>query len=235
MIDISISVAFIAGVVSFLSPCVLPLIPGFLAYLAGTSTSGEQSDKKEIFLNSIFFVVGFSVVFALLGVLLNTVLEAVAYSVQEWLGRIGGVIIIFFGLYLVGAFKIPFLEREHKIKVTKRFKSRYITSFMFGFAFAVGWTPCVGAALGSILGFAATNPGAAFYLLLSYAMGLGLPFLIVGLFTAQASTLINRYAHVVKYVNIAFGFLLITLGVLVFTQSLNLVANLELLNRFLLK
>lgn len=234
MIDISITVALIAGLVSFLSPCVLPLIPGFLAYLAGSSTQGEGTNRLGIFLNSVFFVLGFSIVFALLGVLLNTVLDAVAYTVQEWLARVGGVIIIFFGLYLVGALKIPFLEREHKLRITKKFNSRYLTSFLFGFAFAVGWTPCVGAALGSILGFAATNPGAAFSLLLSYSIGLGIPFLVVGLFTAQASTLINRYGHVVKYINIAFGFILIALGILVFTQSLSLVANFELLNRFLI-
>lgn len=235
MTDISILFAFVAGLVSFLAPCVLPLIPGFLAYLAGTSLAESQTHRRDIFLNSLFFVFGFSAVFALLGVLLNTILEAVAYDVQIWLGRIGGAIIIFFGLYLTGLLKISFLEREHTLAVKTRFTSTYITSFVFGAAFAVGWTPCVGAVLGSILALAVTQPGSAFSLLLAYALGLGLPFLLVGLFAAQAGAFFNRYARVFTYVNIAFGFLLIALGVLVFTGNLSRIANFELLNRFLLR
>lgn len=236
MTDISIFIAFIAGIVSFLSPCVLPIIPGFLAYLAGVSLDKTgKRQRVEIFLNSLFFVLGFSVIFALLGVLLNTLLEAIAYDVQIWLSRIGGLIIIFFGLYLVGLIKLAFLEQEHKIVVKKRFKSKYVTSFVFGSAFAVGWTPCVGAALGAILGLAATQPGSAFYLLLSYALGLGLPFLVVGFFAAQAGNIINRYAKAFRYVNVVFGIVLIALGVLVFTQNLNLIANFGLLNKILLR
>lgn len=233
--EVTIVVAFIAGLVSFLSPCVLPIIPGFLAYLAGASLSESASKRKEIFLNSLFFVLGFSVIFALLGVLLNTILEAVAYDVQVWLARIGGAIIIFFGLYLTGLIKLPFLEQEHKFRLTKTFKSKYLTSFMFGFAFAAGWTPCVGAVLGGILGLAATAPGSAFTLLFSYSLGLGIPFLVVGLFASQSSHLISRYAPVLKYVNIVFGIILIALGVLAFTQNLSRIANLEILNRFLLQ
>jgi len=235
MIEISLTIAFIAGLVSFLSPCVLPIIPGFLAYLAGSSIEEAKSRRLAIFLNSLFFVLGFSVIFALLGVLLNTILKAVAYDVQIWLARVGGGIIIFFGLYLVGLFKIPFFEREHKFKVTRRFGPRYVTSFLFGSAFAAGWTPCVGAVLGGILGLAAASPVSAFSLLLTYALGLGVPFLVVGLFTAQADHFISRYIHLVKYVNVIFGLILIGIGILAFTQNLNLIANLELLNRFLLK
>lgn len=227
--------AFIGGIVSFLSPCMLPIIPGFLSYLAGTSLSESESKRKDIFLNSLFFVLGFAAVFSLLGVLLNTILEAVAYDVQIWLARIGGSIVILFGLYLVGLIKLPFLEREYKFSVKTKFKSKYLTSFVFGSAFAAGWTPCVGVVLGSVLGLAATAPGSAFALLLSYSLGLGVPFLAVGLFASQASELINRYAHVLKYVNIVFGIVLIGLGILAFTQSLNLIANFELLNRWLLR
>lgn len=231
---IQLVTAFFAGFVSFLAPCVLPIIPGFLAYLAG-STSEGQNNRREIFINSVFFVLGFSVIFALLGVLLNTVLAGVAYGTQIWLSRIGGLMIIIFGLYLTGLIKIGFLEREHKLAVKKKFSSRYLTSFIFGLAFAAGWTPCVGPVLGAILGLVASAPGSAFILLLSYALGLGLPFLIVGLFTAQASTLINRYAGIVVYINIIFGLILIILGVLVFTQELSLIANFDFLNKFLLK
>lgn len=226
--------AFLGGLVSFLAPCVLPIIPGFLAYLAGSSTAEAGSKRKEIFINSVFFVLGFGIVFALLGVLLNTLLENIAYDVQTWLSRIGGVMIIFFGLYLVGLIKIPFLEKEYKFRVKTKFKSRYATSFLFGLAFAAGWTPCVGPALGVILGLAATQPGSAFILLLTYALGLGIPFLIVGAFTGQAVEFINRHAVGLKYLNIVFGVILLALGVLIFTQKLSLIANFEFLNKILL-
>lgn len=239
MVEVSIIVAFIGGLVSFLSPCMLPIIPGFLAYLAGTSLAESQSKRKDIFLNSLFFVFGFSFIFAILGVLLNSILSSVAYDVQIWLARIGGGIIIIFGLYLVRLIEIPFLEREYKFKVRGKFKSKYLTSFLFGSALAAGWTPCVGAAFGSILGIAAIKPGLAFYLLLSYSVGLGVPFLLVGLFTSQASNFINNvtilYATLFKYVNIVFGIILIMLGILAFTQNLNLIANFESLNRLILR
>jgi len=230
--------AFLGGLVSFLAPCVLPIIPGFLAYLAGTTTSEAQRNLpagRQVFLNSVFFVLGFGIVFALLGVLLNTILENIAYDVQVWLSRIGGVMIIFFGLYLVRLIKIPFLEKEYKFGVKTRFKSRYATSFLFGLAFAAGWTPCVGPALGVILGLAATAPGSAFILLLAYALGLGIPFLIVGAFTGQAADFINRHAVGLKYLNIVFGIILLALGVLIFTQKLSLIANFEFFNKILLR
>jgi len=233
--NFSIGVAFIAGLVSFLSPCVLPIIPGFLAYLAGSSMAESEGSKRwDVFINSIYFVLGFSLVFALLGVLLNTVLNSVAGGTQIWLSRIGGVIIIFFGLYLTKLIKIPFLEREYKFSMKLKLKSRHITSLLFGAAFAAGWTPCVGAVLGGILGLAATQPGSAFYLLFSYAVGLGVPFLVVGFFAAHASAFINRHANTLQYISIAFGFLLIALGVLVFTQQLSLIANFGFVNNLLL-
>lgn len=235
MLDIGITVAFVAGLISFLSPCVLPIIPGFLAYLSGSSLDNPSAKSRfDIFINTIFFVLGFSTVFAALGVLLNTALESVAYDAQTWLSRIGGVIIIFFGLYLTGLLKISFLEREHKLKVKKKFNSRYATSFVFGSAFAAGWTPCVGAALGAILGLAATEPGSAFTLLMIYSIGLGLPFLIVGAFATRAQGFITKYANALNKVNIAFGVLLILLGILIFTENLNRIANFGILNAFLL-
>jgi len=232
---ITIAVAFLAGLVSFLSPCVLPIIPGFLAYLAGASLDESGSKRKDIFLNSLFFVLGFSVIFAVLGILLNTVFERVAYDVQIWLARIGGALIVFFGLYLVGLIRVPFLEREYKPAMNIKVKSKYLTSFLFGSAFAAGWTPCVGAVLGGILGLAAAQPGSAFALLFSYSLGLGIPFLVVGLFASQAANAINKYAHVLRYASIVFGVILIAIGILAFTQNLGRIANLEVLNRWLLK
>lgn len=237
MFDISFPISFLAGLVSFASPCVLPIIPGFLAYIAGTSL-GEGSKKRDIFFASLFFVLGFSVVFALLGVLLNTILVHVAYGAQTWLSRIGGVIIILFGLYLTGLLNIPGLGRAHTMKVStgkaSGKRSRFVTSFLFGFAFAAGWTPCVGAVLGAIIALAATHPGSAFFLLLSYSIGLGVPFLIVGVFASAVSKFIERYAKVFAVISKVFGVILVVLGIFVFTQQLSQVANFDFVNRLLL-
>ncbi|MCB9358967.1 sulfite exporter TauE/SafE family protein [Candidatus Woesearchaeota archaeon] len=234
MVEVTIIAAFIAGIVSFLSPCVLPLVPGFLAYLSGI-TLGEKPNRWKLFGNSVAYVLGFSVIFALLGVLLNTVLENISYVVQEWLARIGGIIIILFGLYLLGLIKIPYLLQEHKLQVKKKFSITYVTSFVFGAAFAVGWSPCVGAILGSVFALAVTQPGLSFFLLVAYSLGLGIPFLIVGLFSEQALNWIRKFTTFMRYFNIIVGIFLIALGILVFTQTVNQVANFELLNNLLLK
>lgn len=234
MNGIPLVVAFAGGIVSFLSPCILPIIPGFLGYLAGES-SASGGDRGRIFLSSLFFVLGFSLVFALLGVLLNGVLAHAAYAVQTWLSRIGGAIVIFFGLSLMGFLRIGFLERTHELSPARRFRSRYLTSLLFGFAFAAGWTPCVGPVLGAVIGIAASVPGAAFSLFLAYALGLGVPFLLVGAFVSQAAKLVARYGVVSKYVDPVFGIILVALGVLVFTQNLSLVANFGFVNDLLLR
>ncbi len=233
MVEVSYLVAFIAGIVSFLAPCVLPIVPGFLAFLAGTTVQEGASKRWDIFMASVLFVAGFSLVFSLLGILLNTILTSVAYDVQLWLSRAGGLVIIFFGLYLMGLIHLSWLEREYKFSVTGK-RSKYATSFLFGVAFAAGWTPCVGAALGAILGLAASRPGLAFTLLLAYSLGLGLPFIITGLFATRAAPLITKYSSALGYVNIIFGVLLVIIGILIFTQTLALVANLPLLNGYLL-
>ncbi len=177
------------------------------------------------FTSAIFFVLGFSLVFSVLGILLQTVLSNVSYAVQLWLSRLGGVIIIFFGLYLLGLIRPKFLEAEHKVTVRRKFRSQYLTSFVFGAAFAVGWTPCVTAALGAILALAATSAGSAFVLLVSYTLGLGIPFLIVGLFTSQAQRLINRAGKWLEYLQMVFGAILIFIGILIFTEQLSRIAN----------
>lgn len=228
MLDIPIFLAFTAGLVSFLAPCVLPLIPGYLAYLSGTSLDQSSSQRWKIFLNSVFFVLGFSLVFASLGVLLNTLLEKIAYDVLIWLSRLGGLVIIFFGLYLIGLIKLDFLNKEYKLRVTIPLP-RYLSSFIFGAAFAAGWTPCVGAVLGAILGLATSSPGSAFTLLLAYSLGFGLPFLLVGLFASEASVLISKLGPSLLWINRIFGAVLIVFGILIFTQNLVKIANFEFL------
>ena len=190
-------------------------------------------ERWTIFFCSVFFVLGFSIIFSLAGVLLQTVLVQSSVSVQRWLGRVGGIIIILLGLYLVGLLSVPFLERKHTFKV-QQFHSAYFTSFLFGAAFAVGWTPCVTAALGAILALAATAPSSSFILLLSYTLGLGIPFLLVGLFTNQAQAFISKAGNWIKYLQYVFGGFLIVLGILVFTNQLSRIANIEFVASFLI-
>ncbi len=229
MVETTFIIAFFAGFVSFLSPCVLSIIPGFLAYLSGT-TPKIKGGRRKIFLNTVAFVAGFSLVFALLGLLLSTILSNVSYDVRIWLSRLAGIIIIIFGLYVLRLIRIPFLENEHKFKVRK-FSITYITSFVFGAAFAIGWTPCVSAVLGSILALAVTNPAQSFFLLLSYAIGLGIPFLIVGMFSNHVLGFMQRFRTFFKYFNIFVGALLVLLGFLIFTD--NLAVAVRLLVRWL--
>ena len=199
-------------------------------------TASSQKPRRDwsVFFSSVFFVFGFSLVFSLVGVLLQTTLSNVSYPVQEWLGRIGGAIIILFGFFLLGLFTPTFLKRDHKILIKYRFHSHYITSFVFGAAFAVGWTPCVSVALGAILALATTQASSAFLLLIAYTLGIGIPFLLVGLFTNQARTLITRLGARLRYFQYFFGMVLIALGVLVFTGDLSRVANLQCLTDILL-
>jgi cytochrome c-type biogenesis protein len=235
MVETTLVIAFIAGILSFLSPCVLPLVPAFVGYLSGVSVNELKqgtSSRLSILINTLFFVLGFSVIFAVLGVLLNSILSTVSYDIRTWLSRIGGIVIILFGMYLLGVFKLSFLDREYKFR-TKRYKSSYLTSFIFGATFAVGWTPCVGAVLGAILTLAVAVPEKAFVLLLSYALGLGMPFIIVGLFTSWIMGIIGRYNWLLKYFNIIAGMMLIILGILVFTNSLGLIANLSIVQNFI--
>lgn len=189
----------------------------------------QRGLRLKIFLNTVFFVLGFSVVFALLGVLLNSVFVSISYDLRLWVSRIGGVIIILFGLYLLGLLKIGFLEREHKLKA-KKFSISYVTSFVFGATFAAGWSPCVGAILGAILTLAAANPGSAFGLLLAYSFGLSVPFLLAGAFISQATGAIKKFSPFLKYFNFVAGVLLVVLGVLVFTDQLAQISNFFYLN-----
>lgn len=230
MPDITLIAAFLAGLASFVSPCVLPLIPAFLSYLSGVSlkdTTVTKEAKLKVFLNSLFFVLGFVIVFSAFGVAINGVLVNASVEIMEIVSKVGAIIIFIFGLFTLGIIKIGFLEREYKIKPAKT-RYAYLTSFIFGATFAVSWTPCVGAILGAIFTLAFTQPSSAFTLLLAYSAGLGIPFLLVGAFTAQASAFIKRHGRFMSYFNKAMGILLIVLAYLVYTGELVKIANLTL-------
>jgi cytochrome c-type biogenesis protein len=204
---------------------------GSAAAAAKQSLTVKRSTRLNIFLNTVYFVLGFSLVFAVLGVILNSVLVTVGIGFQSALQSIGGVVIILFGAYLILSTKLRRLNFEKKMTKLPRFKTSYITSFVFGAAFAAGWTPCVGPILGSTFTLAATAPGAAYNSLLAYSLGLGIPFLITGAFFSQATGLIRRMVKYLKYFNPIMGAVLIILGILVFTNQLALLGNFPLANQ----
>ncbi len=242
VVETSVLVSALAGAGSFFSPCILPIVPAFISYLSGTTLSEVQNagdgsqvavkrmTRLNIFLNTVYFVLGFSLVFAVLGVIFNSVLANVGTGFQGTLQSIGGVVIIAFGAYLVLATKFRSLNFEKRMTKIPRFKTSYLTSFVFGAAFASGWTPCVGPILGSTLTLAATSPGAAYNSLLAYALGLGIPFLVTGAFFSQATGLIRKMVKYLKYFNPIMGAILIALGILVFTNQLSVVASFPLAN-----
>lgn len=201
------------------------------AAAAKQSLTVKRSTRLNIFLNTVYFVLGFSLVFAVLGVILNSILVNVGIGFQSALQSIGGVVIILFGAYLILSTKLRRLNFEKKMTKLPRFKTSYITSFVFGAAFAAGWTPCVGPILGSTFTLAATAPGAAYNSLLAYSLGLGIPFLITGAFFSQATGLIRRMVKYLKYFNPIMGAVLIILGILVFTNQLALLGNFPLANQ----
>jgi cytochrome c-type biogenesis protein len=225
--------ALFAGLASFLSPCMLPVIPAFLAQLAGTSLDLSDLERRDVLLGTIMFVAGFAAIFAIFGVVLGEVLAAVATEVLVWLARLAGTIVIVLGLHLTGLVRLPILDRRYSAH-PGGLKPRYLASFLFGACFAVAWTPCVGPILGSTLALATTRPASAFPLLLTYAVGLGAPFLLVGLFPLRILSFLKQHRRAAARLHVAFGVVLIGMGVLVFTNQLNMLANFRLLNEVLL-
>lgn len=233
MSEPTLVLAAFAGLASFLSPCMLPVIPAFLAQLAGTSLDLSDLDRKDIFLGTIMFVAGFSAIFATLGVVLGAVLANIAAEALAWLSRLAGTIVIVLGLHLTGLLRLPILDRRYSVH-PGGLKPGHLTSFLFGASFAVAWTPCVGPILGSTLALAATRPATAFPLLLAYAGGLGAPFLLVGFSPSRILSFLKLHRRAAARLHIVFGVVLIGMGVLVFTNQLNALANFPLLNEVLL-
>ena len=229
MTEPTLALAAVAGLASFLSPCMLPVIPAFLAQLGGTSLGAADLGRRDVFLNSVLFVAGFSAVFAALGVALNAVLSESSTEVITWLSRACGAVIILLGLHLTGLLRLPFLDREYALRPGVGRPGR-VMPVLFGASFAVAWTPCVGPILGSTLALAAAQPALAFPLLLAYAAGLGAPFMLVGLFPTSALAFLKRHRRGARALHYAFGAVLIGMGVLVFTDTLSLLANFRLLN-----
>lgn len=231
--------AFVAGLVSFLSPCVLPLVPGYVSLISGVGVEELKSQESRLLrktmLNSVSFILGFSVVFITLGAISTEVGQLLA-RYKSTLAQVAGVVIILFGLHLTGILRINALYADKRLHNVKG-GSTAGGAFLIGFAFAFGWTPCVGPILAVILGFAATQDSVfkGIALLTVYSMGLAVPFLLTALGVERFLRFYSRFRAHMHAIEVASGALLIALGVLLVLGRFTLISNyLSFLNRFAL-
>nr|WP_323776420.1 cytochrome c biogenesis protein CcdA [Amylibacter sp.] len=213
----SLLVALLAGVISFLSPCVLPIVPPYIAYMGGITmadmTDGKQSNRPAI-IAAIFFALGLSTVFIFLG-FTSSLLGQIFLQNQRVFGMVAGGIIILFGLHFIGLIRIPFLYREARIDAGDQGGSAF-GAYVLGLAFAFGWTPCIGPILGAILSVAAQEGSIARGTILMgfYALGLGLPFILAAVFINRAVTIMNRFKRHMALIEKIMGVLLICVGLM---------------------
>jgi cytochrome c-type biogenesis protein len=243
--DISIYMAFAAGLISFLSPCVLPLVPGYISFISGVSfeeirAEGESGalpskEKRKILNNSICFIVGFSIVFILLGAS-ATWLGNFLTSKMSVLTRLAGLVIIFFGVYKMGLIRSKLFYKEARFDLKQK-KFGYIGAVLIGAAFAFGWTPCIGPILAGILAYAGTlekvNQGV--FLLAVYSLGLGIPFLLTALGINRFWSFFSRIKKYLRVLEVGGGAIMVVLGLMIFTNKLILIPGLlPFLNQFAL-
>jgi cytochrome c-type biogenesis protein len=230
---------FVAGLISFLSPCVLPLVPGYVSLISGAGVEQLKTHEGQLFrkvmVNSFAFIIGFSIVFITLGAISTEVGQVLA-QYKSLLARIAGAIIILFGLHLTGIFQIKALLADTRLHSLKGGASAW-GAFVIGFAFAFGWTPCVGPILAVVLGFAAAQDTVAkgIFLLAIYSAGLAVPFLLTSLGIERFLKFYNRFKFHMHAVEVASGVLLIALGILLVLGRFTLISGyFSFLNRFAL-
>ncbi len=230
--SIGITIALTAGVLSFLSPCVLPLVPSYLSFVSGMSLEDLQEgfDRRRVMVHAALFVSGFTLIFVLLGAGATFIGSFLLYN-SEWIARIGGVIIILFGLHLMGVFQLLPLLSEKRVHLANK-PAGYIGTVVVGIAFGAGWTPCIGPILGAILTMAGSqeNVGVGMWLLFVYSMGLGIPLLLAALAMERFLNAFSRFRRFLPAVQIASGVILVLLGILLVTGSFVVLA--AWLNRF---
>lgn len=225
--QVSVGLAFLAGLASFLSPCVFSLVPAYVGYLGGRAAGGEGRTNRWItFSHGVAFVLGFSLVFVLLGVL-AALAGGLLYDIRTWLAKIGGIVVIVFGLHMIGVFHIPFLAYDTRVSQAPDPKLGYLSSALMGVFFSAGWSPCVGPVLGTILTLAinggSVSQGAV--LLTSYSMGLAIPFLFAALGIGWVTTILQKYSKTMRYVEIAMGVILVIVGILLFSGIFEIIAQ----------
>ncbi len=220
--DVTAYVAFTAGVLSFFSPCVLPLVPSYLIFISGASIEnyGDLSSKKHrktLLLHALSFIVGFSLVFVSLG-LSSSLIGTLFSTYERWIVRIGGIVLILFGLNMLNVLRIPLLNPE-KLVHLKGKPIGLMGSFVIGVTFSLGWTPCIGPVLASILLIASTANSVAQggYLLSLYSLGLAIPFFIAALLVGRLLHLMQKYGWIMRYSSYVIGGLLVVIGLLLAT------------------
>ncbi|SFP56108.1 cytochrome c biogenesis CcdA family protein [Tranquillimonas alkanivorans] len=215
-------VALLGGLLSFLSPCVLPIVPPYLAYMGGISMNemtGAVAARRKAIISAVFFVLGLSTVFLFLGFTASA-FGAFFLKNQVLFGRIAGVVVIIFGLHFLSVFRIPILDREARLDAGDRGGSAF-GAYVLGLAFAFGWTPCIGPQLGAILSLAASEANVArgTTLLAVYAAGLGIPFLLAAIFIQRAMGVMNRLKKHMRLIEMGMGVLLIVVGLALVTGA----------------
>lgn len=230
--SVGILVAFTAGVLSFLSPCVLPLVPSYLSFVTGMSLEDLQKgyDRRRVLVHSGLFVAGFTLIFVLLGASASFLGGFLRYN-ADWIARIGGAVIIVFGLHLTGAFRLAPLMRERRVHLSDK-PVGYLGTLLVGVAFGAGWTPCIGPVLGAILTMAASQDQLmqGVSLLFVYSMGLAIPFVLAAVGLERFLSAFSRFRRLMPAFQFASGALLIVLGLLLVTGSFVVLA--AWLNRF---
>ncbi len=229
--QISLIAAFSAGLLSFVSPCVLPLVPSYISYITGlsveqlTDASERSKFKKAIILNALIFIAGFSSVFIAFGASASF-LGQMLITYQDHIRRIGGLLIVVFGLYLLGILNLNFLKMEHRYQFRNR-PTGYLGSFLIGVAFAAGWTPCVGPVLGTILLYASTTDSltSGVTLLTAYSLGLGLPLFLTALGVDRFLAYFKQARMYLWGVSTVSGVLLVAVGVMIYANSLTIITS----------
>jgi cytochrome c-type biogenesis protein len=240
--DVSLIAAFVAGVLSFISPCVLPLVPGYLSFISGVSldsmrtapagaagaavaASAPPAAGRQVFVASLAFVLGFSVIFISLGAAAST-LGAVLMERLTLMGKIAGVLLIIFGLHTMGLLKISWLYKEKRIQTSTK-PAGLAGAFVVGLAFAFGWTPCIGPILGTILALAADEGTLqrGVILLAVYSLGLGVPFLLTSLMVNQFFKAFAKIRRHYRLIEVTAGVLMVTVGVLIFTNRFTIITQ----------
>jgi cytochrome c-type biogenesis protein len=224
-VALGIAVAFLAGLLSFLSPCVLPLVPSYIGFLTGMTLPEVTGRRRRALIHALLFVGGFSLIFILLGASATALGRALNHY-QVWLQRVGGVLIILFGLVCLGVFKIELLNQERRLHLERK-PLGYLGSALVGMAFAAGWTPCIGPVLGGILGLAATSSDVSrgMLLLAVYSAGLAVPFLIAAVAIESFLDWFQRFRRFLPWVMRISGILLIVVGILLVTGEFTRLAG----------
>src|SRR5688572_30606168 len=220
-----IAIAFSAGLLSFLSPCVLPLIPSYVTFITGLSLENVQKARRAALVHSLLFILGFTLIFLALGASATALGQLLGYQ-RVWISRIGGVLIIVFGLYMLGVFNIALFSRERRVHIADK-PVGYLGTLLVGITFGAGWTPCIGPILGSILTYAASSADLSrgLWLLLAYSLGLAVPFLISAIAVERFLDFFTRMKRQMVWITRASGVLMIAVGILMVTNYFTILAT----------